>query len=168
MPTKTTTLAYSFMLLCCTLCLSAIAQQKNRLEFRHAGLGVLNKKYFLNDVKTSNNDVGQLLEKENKEAYDMFKSARASNLIGAVIYIPSSGFFIYGLFSLFLTDFDRGSEWMLGGLAGMTGGVILRISANRKFKKAADIYNQANPSTAKTQLSVGLTRSGRVGLTVSF
>jgi hypothetical protein len=173
MRTKSAISAYSFaMLVCCILCFSSVkAQQKNGLDYRHSGFGLLNKKYFLDDVKMSKRSVGELLERENKEAYKVFKSARTNAITGTLLSIPSATLLMIGAGSYIFSGWGNVTEesgLLIAGIAGTTAAFILVISANRKFKKAADIYNHANSSTGKIHLSFGLTRSGGVGLTVSL
>jgi hypothetical protein len=172
MLTKTTIPALRFIILiCCILFFSPVkAQQKNNLVYRHSGFGLLNKKYFLNDVKISKRNVGQLLEKENNEAYKVFKSARAQSITGTLLTLPAGVLFIVGVGSYAFAgwrDVTENPALLIAGIVGMSGALVLIINANGKFKRAADIYNHSNSSTGKMQLNFGLTRSG-VGLTLSL
>jgi len=160
------------MFICCILCFSSVhAQQKKDLVYRHGGFGLLNKKYFLNDVKITKNNVAKLLEKENEEAYMVFKAARSEAAIAIIIALPSSTLLAVGSGSYLFSGWGDTKEQpglLIAGVAGTTGAIILAIVANNKFKMAADIYSHTNASTWKTHLNFGLTRSGRVGLTASF
>ena len=117
--------------------------------------------------------MGELLEKENKEAYKVFKSAKTTSVAGAVIAGLSGVLLIVGIGQLAASDLgdaDEKSGLLIAGLVGVTGGVILAIVANSKFKKAAGIYNQSNSSTGKLNLNFGLTprRSGVDAVTLNL
>lgn len=168
-----TTLAYRFVILiCCIVFFSPVkAQQKKELVYRHSGFGLFHKRYFLNDVKIGKHDVGQLLKRENNEAYKVFKSARVNSLIGTLISLPAGVFLIVGGGSYIFAgwrDVTKEPGLLIAGTVGMAGSLTLVIVAEGKFKRSASIYNNANSSISKTSLNFGLTRSGGIGLSLSF
>ena len=170
---KATLSAYSFvMLVCCTIFSSSVnAQQKKELEYKHGGFGLCNNKYFLDDVKISKSKVAELLERENKEAYQVFKSARATTTAGYLALLPAEVLLTVGLGSYVLDGWNNVTKkpgLLIAGVVGTTGAVVLLIIGNSKFKKAANIYNNANSSTGKMHLNFGPTQSGGAGLIVSL
>ena len=173
MRTKTPASACAFvMLFYCLACYSPLmAQQKNRLEFKHSSFGLLNKKYFLDDKKISKSKVAELLQKENQEAYAVFKGGRTLYTVSIILYASSCAVFIYGFFDLLSNHDDlsnNGLTTMLIGLGGLVPSTIVGLIANGKFKKAAVIYSSGTSSTGRINLNFGITRSHGVGLTLSF
>ena len=177
MQTKTAVPAYTIIILvCCLVFFSpAAAQQKNVIEFKkpHPHALISMKRYYLNDEKISNRKIGELMERENKEAYKVFKDARTLGTIATLVAIPSTILFFEETISFAKAAIDdtflskSGTLWLIS-VGGMICGGILHIVAHSKFKRAIKIYNSGITSTGKIQLKFGITSSGGVGLIASF
>lgn len=161
------------IVLCLVIFSSAGAQQKNVLEYKKGSSLFSMKRYYLNGEKMSNKKIGELLEKENKEAYKVFRGAMTLKTVGLLVSITSAILFIEEsmrlLGALINNTFDSKSKalWVIS-VGGIICGSILGIASHSEFKRAITLYNNGVASTGKIQVNFGVTPSGGIGFTASF
>jgi hypothetical protein len=106
------------------------------------------------------------------EALKEYDAGRKLFVTSCVIGGISGGFVGAGVGGLITGLFDTGTGLILVG-SGVGGIIITGIVAanvNSKWEKAYNLYQRAksNPYAMKTSLHFGLTRSGGIGLTLTF
>jgi hypothetical protein len=106
------------------------------------------------------------------EALNSFNSGAALHTAGWILCGAGYGFLALALIDLYSSDYtsDTWLYWDMAALGCFTATIIVDAIGNAKWRSAVNLYNSAksNPHASRTSLNFGLTRSGGIGLTLTF
>jgi hypothetical protein len=103
------------------------------------------------------------------EALKKYNEGQRLHTLGYVYCGIGGGLLGIGLAGLILPDMDNDASLTIGGVGVVfaTLGFVMDAVGNSDWKKAYNLYQNAKTKTT-TSLNFGLTRSGGIGLTLTF
>lgn len=123
--------------------------------------------FYKNDEKIKMGEVQDLLQ-SNPEALSKFKAAKTNSIVSTII--GSIGGFMFG-YTLGQATAGVDADWTVGGIGGglIVVSIPIGISANRKAKKAIEMYNDGLTTTSlrRTEVYFGATQNG-MGIRLQF
>jgi hypothetical protein len=110
------------------------------------------------------------------DALNAYNSGAGLHTAGWIFTGAGYGFLAISLIDMLSTDYDSNNYsyswlyWDMAALGCFVTALVVDAIGNSKWRTAVDIYNSAksNPHAMKTSLNFGLTRSGGIGLTLTF
>jgi hypothetical protein len=103
---------------------------------------------------------------EVPEALKLYESGQRKNTASWIFMIPAASFVLVGALNM---NKDPGIACATAGIGVgfAVGGIVFASSSTKKFKSAYKTYQNAKAKPT-TSLSLGITRSGGVGFTLTF